>query len=136
MLKYVNRWFEKTYAYAVKISVRKGCGFFMNISTNLKAIDTLKSSVLCEIARLYGAMANHDTELDEHVIEEGIASVIAMCYMLSKRLGFDYSDIDLAMCEILSYNTEENSNDETFTDMESLNSYISKNRKIKLSASR
>lgn len=106
----------------------------MNISTNLKAIDTLKSSVLCEIARLYGELANHDTELDDSVIEDEIASVIAMCYMLSKRLGFDYSDIDLAMCEILSYNTEENSNDETFTDMESLNKYISKNRKTKLNA--
>ncbi len=103
----------------------------MNISTNLKAIDTLKSSVLCEIARLYGELANHDTELDERVIEDEIASVIAMCYMLSKRLGFDYSDIDSAMCGILSGSIDENSEEENYTDMVSLNKYISKNRKIK-----
>ncbi len=103
----------------------------MNISTNLKAIDTLKSSVLCGIARLYSELANHDTEQDERVIEDEIASVIAMCYMLSKRLGFDYSDTDEAMCGILSGSIDENFDEENSADMSSLNKYILKNRKVK-----
>ncbi len=103
----------------------------MNISTNLKAIDTLKSSVLCGIARLYSELANHDAELDERVIEDELASVIAMCYMLSKRLGFDYSDIDEALCGILSASIDEDSDADNSMDMSSLNKYISKSRRVK-----
>ncbi len=131
MLKYVNRWFEKSICVRGKNISAERLWFFMNISTNLKAIDTLKSSVLCGIARLYSELANHDTDLDERVIEDEIASVIAMCYMLSKRLGFDYSDIDSSMCTILSGSIDENSDEENSTDMASLNKYISKSRKVK-----
>ena len=103
--------------------------FIMNISTNLKAIDSLKSAVLCEIAKLYNELSDHDADKDEQVIEQGIASVIAMSYMLSRRLGFEYTGIDNAMCNILSLNSDQNFEDEISLDMKLLNNHISKTHK-------
>ena len=97
----------------------------MNISANLKAIDSMKSALLCEIARLYGELSDHDVEKDDKAIEEGISSVIAMCYMLSRRLGFEYSDIDFAMEKILSQSASAGHEiEEEFSDMSSLCAYI------------
>lgn len=103
----------------------------MNISTNLKAIDSMKSAVLCEIARLYGELSDHDIEKDDRVIEESIASVIAMCYMLSRRLGFEYGDIDSAMSKILSQSIAGGHEAETeFGDMSVLGEYITARQKV------
>lgn len=97
----------------------------MNISANLKAIDSMKSALLCEIARLYGELSDHDVEKDDTAIEEGISSVIAMCYMLSRRLGFEYRDIDFAMEKILSQSAAAGHEiEEEFSDMSSLCAYI------------
>ncbi len=97
----------------------------MNIATNLKAIERIKSDILSEVAHLYGFLADYDELEDYANIESSIATVIAMDYILAKHLGIGYSTLDARICELLSMAEENGHSLETeFRDMSGLNAYI------------
>ena len=78
----------------------------MNISTNLKAIDMIKGEILSEIAHLYRTLADYDEIGDYESVTNEIATVIAMDYILARRLGIGYASIDKKISELLGIGPE------------------------------
>lgn len=97
----------------------------MNISTNIKAIDTIKSEVLSEVAALYRALADYDGEGEYDNVENSISTIIAMDYILARRLGINFKSIDSKIAELLTIAEEGGHELEVaFSDMSELKKYI------------
>ncbi len=97
----------------------------MNISTNLKAIDTIKGEILSEIANLYKSLADYDEVADFESVTNEIATVIAMEYILARRLGVDFAGVDKKISELLSIGVENGHLLEIeFSDMSELRKYL------------
>ncbi len=97
----------------------------MNITTNIRAIEAIKSGILNEVAKLYTELADfEDTEIYENV-SGSIATIIAMDYILARRLGLEFGDIDKKISELTSI-AEENGHEleKAFCDMSELRSHI------------
>lgn len=97
----------------------------MNISLNLQAIDSIKSGILTEIATLYNILADYeDSDTYESAANE-LATIIAMEYILARRLGISYSCIDSKISDLLTIAEENHHELEVeFSDMSELNKYI------------
>lgn len=97
----------------------------MNISTNLKAIDTIKGEILSEIADLYKSLADYDEIADYESVTNELATVIAMGYILARRLGVGFNGVDKKISELLSIG-EENGHalEIEFSDMSELRKYL------------
>ena len=97
----------------------------INIAANVRAIDTVKSELLSELSRLYRTLAEYDEgPLYDEVLDE-LATINAMCYILSKRLGMSFESVDDRMLELLSAAAENGHEIEVeFSDMSSLAGYI------------
>ena len=86
----------------------------MNISTNLKAIETIKGEILSEMAKLYKTLADYDEIGEYESVTNEIATIIAMDYILARRLGVTFSSIDSKISEL----------ELEFSDMSELNKYL------------
>lgn len=97
----------------------------MNISSNLKAIDMIKSEILAEIANLYKTLADYDEIGEYESVTNKIATVIAMDYILARRLGVGFSGIDSKITELLMIGEENGHKLEIeFSDMSELRKYL------------
>lgn len=97
----------------------------MNISTNLKAIDTIKGEILLEIANLYRTLADYDEIGEYESVTNEIATIIAMDYILARRLGVSFTNIDNKISELLSIGEENGHELEIeFSDMSELKKYL------------
>ena len=99
----------------------------MNIANNLKAIEVIKADILDEVSELYKKLADYDELADYTAIENSIATIIAMDYILARHLGINQNTIDARICE-LSQMASENSHplETEFSDMSELSKYIRK----------
>ncbi len=97
----------------------------LNLTTNIRAIDTIKSEVLCEVARLYSELSDfEDANLYEN-ITGSIATIIAMDYILARRMGLEFSDIDKKIISLTSIASENHHElEEAFSDMSELGRYV------------
>lgn len=99
----------------------------MNIANNLKAIEGIKSDILSEVANLYKALADYDELADYTNVENSIATIVAMDYILAKHLGIAHSTLDSRICELLQIAEDNGHSLETeFRDMSDLDRYIRK----------
>lgn len=97
----------------------------MGISTNLQAIDTIKGEILSEVAELYKVLADYDEVEDYDGVSNDIATIIAMNYILARRLGLSFKDIDKKIKNLLAIGEENGHELELeFGDMSELNKYI------------
>ena len=99
----------------------------MNISTNLKAIDMIKGEILSEIAHLYRTLADYDEIGDYESVTNEIATVIAMDYILARRVGSGDASIDNKISELLGIGIGEENGHELeieFSDMSELKKYL------------
>ncbi len=97
----------------------------MNISTNLKAIDMIKGEILSEIANLYRTLADYDETGEYDSVTNEIATVIAMDYILARRLGVSFAGIDNKISELLTIGEENGHELEIeFSDMSELKKYL------------
>lgn len=97
----------------------------MNISSNLKAIDMIKGEILSEIANLYKTLADYDEIGEYESVTNKIATVIAMDYILARRLGVSFSGIDSKISELLTIGEENGHELEIeFSDMSELRKYL------------
>ena len=97
----------------------------MNISTNLKAIETIKGEILSEMAKLYKTLADYDEVGEYESVTNEIATIIAMDYILARRLGVTFSNIDNKISELLAIGEENGHELELeFSDMSELNKYL------------
>lgn len=97
----------------------------MNISTNIKAVDNIKSEILSEVAALYKALADYDEVGEYNNVENSISTIIAMDYILARRLGISFKSIDNKITELLTI-AEENGHEleVAFSDMSELKKYV------------
>ena len=101
----------------------------MNISNNLKAIDSVKAEILSEVAKLYKLLADYDELADYGNVESSIATIVAMDYILARHLGIGCAAIDSRICELLKMAEENGHSLETeFGDMSELHRYIKKRK--------
>ena len=97
----------------------------MDISTNIKAIDTIKSEILSEVAALYRALADYDEIGEYENVSNSISTIIAMDYILARRLGLTFKGIDSNIRELLTIAEENGHELETaFSDMSELRKYV------------
>ncbi len=97
----------------------------MNISTNLKAVDMIKGEILSEIAKLYRTLADYDEIGEYESVTSEIATVIAMDYILARRLGITFAGIDNKISELLTIGEENGHELEIeFSDMSELRKYL------------
>lgn len=97
----------------------------IKISANLKAIENLKSSILSEIAGLYVTLSAYEEKSSYADTACAISTVIAMNYILARRLGIGYSVIDEKMDCFLSVAEEEGHElERDFSDMSMLRKYL------------
>ena len=98
-----------------------------NLSTNLRAVDNLKSEILSEVARLYQGLSDYDSpEIYERVLGS-VATIVAMDYILARRIGLDFQDVDRKIAELTTIAEENNHELEiAFSDMSELRSFIRK----------
>ncbi len=97
----------------------------MEISTNIKAIDTIKSEILSEVASLYRALADYDEVGEYENVSNSIATIIAMDYILARRLGLGFKTVDGKIKDLLTIAEENNHELEVaFSDMSELKKYM------------
>ena len=65
----------------------------MDIMRNLRTIEWLKSEMLNNIAKLYEILATGEKDLKGET-EDLISNIILLSYVLGKRLGLSYDDIN------------------------------------------
>ena len=99
----------------------------MGISTNMRAIDTIKSEILSEVAQLHRTLAECDEINGYDDVSDEIATIIAMDYILARRLGIGFGAVDAKINELLGIAVDNNHELELeFSDMSELRKHISK----------
>ena len=97
----------------------------LNLSTNLRAVDTIKSEILSEVARLYNVLSDYDAAGLEDRVVEHISTIVAMNYILSRRMGLEFNLIDSKICELCEIAANGNHELElAFSDMSELGRYL------------
>jgi len=62
----------------------------LNIAQNIKVIEWLKSELLSEVTNLFKGIFS----ASEEKIISALSTLIIICYVLGKRLGFSFARID------------------------------------------
>jgi NTP pyrophosphatase (non-canonical NTP hydrolase) len=71
-----------------------------DILRKLRLIEGLKADLLAEVGKLYQAMARNKRE----AIGEALAQVVISAYVLGRRLGIDYPEMDEIVNTKLGHN--------------------------------
>ncbi len=66
----------------------------IDITRNIKIIEWLKSELLADIADLFRILANGLKEEVHDSLAESLANIIVICYLLGRRLGLSYNNIE------------------------------------------
>lgn len=66
----------------------------MDITKNLRLIESLKSDLLLAISQLYSAMSDEHCDDLRQVALDTLSDSIIICYLLAKRIGIDFSIIE------------------------------------------
>ncbi len=66
----------------------------VDVIKNFRTIEWLKSEILTSIARLYEILATGEENTKEDM-EDLLSNIILLSYLLGRRLGLDYEDINL-----------------------------------------
>ncbi|WP_371369938.1 hypothetical protein SRRS_54430 [Sporomusa rhizae] len=74
-----------------------------DILRKLRLIEGLKADLLAEVGKLYQAMAINKRE----AIGEALAQVIILAFVLGRRLGFDYAELDEIVNAKLGHNIKQ-----------------------------
>lgn len=103
-----------------------------NLTTNIRAIENIKSQILSEVSALYVQLADYeDTNLYDNVTGS-IATIVAMDYILARRMGLDFKMVDDKIIELATIAEEGGHELETaFGDMSQIKSYISARARCK-----
>ena len=66
----------------------------VDVIKNFRTIEWLKSEILTSVANLYEILATGDENSKEDM-EDLLSNIILLSYLLGRRLGLDYEDINL-----------------------------------------
>lgn len=114
------------------IYVIGGIGLFnqeTDITKNIRVIEFLKSELLTAVASLYQNLLK-GTKVGQDVIQDILANLILVTYLLGKRLGISYSLIDSKILEKIRIGMiEEHETEKWYGDLSDLSEYL-KNKKV------
>ena len=95
-----------------------------DVTGNIKIIEWLKVELLGAVTSLYRALLK-GTKASQDILMECIASMIILTYLLSRRLGIEFSSIDLKVQNKLKIGIlEEDEIEKTHEDLSKLLNYI------------
>lgn len=95
-----------------------------DVTGNIKIIEWLKVELLGAVTSLYRVLLK-GTKASQDVLMECIASMIILTYLLSRRLGIEFSSIDLKVQNKLKVGIlEEDEIEKTHEDLSKLLNYI------------
>ncbi len=94
-----------------------------DITKNIRLVEMLKSQLLTNIADLYTNLSAEEPNLSER--REILSDMLVITYMLSNRLGFSYSSIDIKAIKKLKLGVLDK-NQYMHTDITSLLRHLSR----------
>jgi len=95
----------------------------IDIARNLKTVEWLKTEQVSSVANLFKALIRGQ----EEPILESLANVIVATYLLGKRVGINFSKVDLKVESIIKMNIqEEHEVEKWYGDLSNLLHYLKK----------
>lgn len=95
----------------------------IDIARNLKTVEWLKSELVSSVANLFKALIRGQ----EEPILESLANIIVATYLLGKRVGINFSKVDLKVESITRMNIqEEHEVEKWYGDLSNLLHYLKK----------
>lgn len=95
----------------------------MQFAKNVKMIDWLKTELLDQVSNLFKGLYH----ANQHLIIEALASMIVVAYVLARRIGFTYREIDQVVIDKLREQSEEGHQLESwYGDLSTLEEYMNK----------
>ncbi|HOR86303.1 MAG TPA: MazG-like family protein [Bacillota bacterium] len=99
-----------------------------DITKNIRIIEFLKSELLTTVASLYQGLLK-GTKVGQEVIQDTLANLVLVTYLLGKRLGISYSLIDSRMLEKIRIGMlEEHETEKWYGDLTDLSEYLKKKK--------
>lgn len=96
----------------------------IDIVKNMKTVEWLKSEILTNIAYLHKIFVDSEENSKEN-IEDTISNIIMESYLLGKRLGISFNDLDLTLKENIRLNLiQEHKIERWYGDLSSLLEHI------------
>ncbi|MCG8541504.1 MAG: MazG-like family protein [Clostridia bacterium] len=101
----------------------------IDITKNIKIIEWLKSELLSSLASLFELLVK-GIKGQQESIADILANVILVTYVLGRRLGINYSNLDMRIEDKIRLGVLEEHKLETwFGDLSSLRKHMDKNNK-------
>lgn len=98
----------------------------MDILKNLRTIEWLKSEILVSIACVYQLLARGEEDMKED-LEDSISNIMLLTFLLSKRLGIDYEDVNSNLKDKIKLNIlEDHKIEKWYGDLSELMEFLSK----------
>lgn len=102
----------------------------IDILGNMKVMESYKTYLLSTVADLYATMAKGSKADMDDIIDE-LAEIAMLSYLISKRLGLDYSTIDDKIIKKLKIGVrEENNIEKEYQDYSRLISYLKTRKEV------
>lgn len=101
-----------------------------NILDNIKLIENYKAFLLSSVADLYASMAKGNKTSTDEIIDE-LSEIVILSYMLGRRLGINFSQIDDKIIKKLKLGLlKEDESDTQYQDCAKLIQYIKEGREV------
>ncbi|MFC5469395.1 MazG-like family protein [Cohnella suwonensis] len=95
----------------------------LDVATRTRTIEWLKTEVLDQTSRLFRAIWEGSTSR----VVDGLAGLIASAYILGRRLGISYRDLDIAVADKLAKLKQEGHQlEDQYRDLSELSEHIRK----------
>ena len=99
-----------------------------DITKNIRVIEFLKSELLTAVASLYQNLLK-GPKVGQDVIQDILANLVLVTYLLGKRLGISYSLIDSKIMEKIRIGMlEEHETEKWYGDLSDLGEYLKKKK--------
>jgi len=96
----------------------------INITKNIKTIERLKSEILTNTAELFSSFSKEKNLHSQEVVLSAVSNIIIDSYLLAKRMGFDFSQVDSKIDSKLSLELKSNEVEKDFGDISCFIEYL------------
>jgi hypothetical protein len=95
----------------------------LHFAKNVKVIDWLKTEILDQVANLYKGVHH----ASQHVMLDSLSSLIVSIYVLGRRVGFTFRELDQAVIQKLREHARDGHQlEQWFGDLSALEEYVNK----------
>lgn len=99
-----------------------------DITRNIRIIEFLKSELLASVASLYKILLK-GTKVSREALQDILANIILVTYILAKRLGLSYAVIDSKIMDKIKIGKlEEHETEKWYGDLTDLSEYMERRK--------